>query len=222
MKNDSQDSAPALAMLPRRRFVGATLTALAWPASAWAAALLPTPQQSAGPYYPLQKPSDQDADLAWVTGRTQPADGLMIRIFGNVFGSDGFPIEGAQIEIWQANALGRYSHPGDTSSAPLDPNFQGFGRLSTDAEGRYQFRTIKPAPYGSRTPHVHFRVSGRRISTLTTQMYFAGEAANERDSLLRQIRGDRLRKRIVINFVHIPQIPSSELAGWFDIIVERS
>ena len=168
MKHDRVDDALSFTTLPRRRFVGATLAALAWPASAGAAALLPTPRQSTGPYYPLSKPPEQDADLVRMSGRNQLAHGQVIRIFGRVLGSDGLPLEGAQIEIWQANAFGRYAHPSDTSSAPLDPNFQGFGRLSTDAEGRYQFRTVKPAPYSSRTPHVHFRISGSNFNTLTT------------------------------------------------------
>ncbi len=209
-------------MFPRRRFLGAALAATAWSTGAGAAALLPTPRQSTGPFYPLSKPLDQDADLVQASGRNQPAHGQVIRIFGRVLGSDGLPLESARVEIWQANAFGRYAHPGDTSSAPLDPNFQGFGQLTTNADGAYQFRTVKPAPYSNRTPHIHFRVSGRNFKMLTTQMYFAGETRNERDFLLRRIRGDALRRRVITNFIHIPQIPADELAGNFDIVVERS
>jgi protocatechuate 3,4-dioxygenase beta subunit len=97
-------------------------------------------------------------------------------------------VAGAEIEIWQANAAGRYAHPDDTNPAPLDPNFQGFGAVTTGADGLYQFKTIKPLHYpagtiGIRPAHVHFDVRGRR-DELVTQLYFEGDPYNEKDAFL--------------------------------------
>jgi protocatechuate 3,4-dioxygenase beta subunit len=101
----------------------------------------------------------------------------------------GRPVPGARLEIWQANAAGRYSHPSDTNSAPLDPNFQGYALLATDAGGGYRFVTVKPGGYpgghrGMRTPHIHFDVSGQ-VDRLIAQMYFPDEPLNATDALLR-------------------------------------
>ncbi len=97
---------------------------------------------------------------------------------------------GARIEIWQANAAGRYAHPADGSPLPLDDGFQGFGRQTSDAEGRYRFKTIRPAAYcipdgRMRTPHVHFDIAGKR-TRIVTQMFFPGEPMNATDFLLKQ------------------------------------
>ena len=91
---------------------------------------------------------------------------------------------GSRLDLWQANRVGRYDHPGDHANpAALDPNFQGFARLVTDRDGQFKFRTIKPSAYdtpiGMRTPHIHFDIHGRS-ERLVTQMYFPGEALNER------------------------------------------
>ncbi|HET9230050.1 MAG TPA: hypothetical protein VFO00_02100, partial [Vitreimonas sp.] len=99
------------------------------------------------------------------------------------------PVSGARLELWQANAAGRYAHPRDTSSAPLDANFQGYALLQTDAAGRFSIVSIKPGAYGAgqgrRTPHLHWKIeSGAR--RLTTQMYFPGEALNDSDGILRR------------------------------------
>jgi protocatechuate 3,4-dioxygenase, beta subunit len=107
---------------------------------------------------------------------------------GRVLNRAGEPLPGATIEIWQANAHGRYTHPSDTNPAPLDPNFNGFALQTTDAEGRYRFKTIKPGSYPTgvdnwlRPPHIHFDVSGKR-DRLVTQMYFPGEALNDLDRI---------------------------------------
>ena len=105
----------------------------------------------------------------------------------------GKPLSGAELELWQANALGRYHHPSDSdASGPLDPAFQGYGRLVTDAEGRYRIKTIKPPMYSGRTAHIHFNVAGGP-ARLTTQMFFEGEAGNDRDSLYRYLSVDDRR-----------------------------
>src|SRR3989304_223777 len=103
-----------------------------------------TPEQAQGPFYPVTKPLDRDADLTVVNGKPGKAQGQVIQVMGRVFNAKGAPVRGAQVEIWQANTFGRYTHPQDSNPAPLDPNFQGYGAQATDASGQYQFRTVKP------------------------------------------------------------------------------
>ena len=150
--------------------------------------LRPTPEQQLGPFYPMVKPLDQDADLTIIQGKTGRAEGQVIHVMGRVLDVRGSPIAGARIEIWQANARGRYTHPSDRNPQPLDPNFDGFAVQMTDAEGRYHFKTVKPGAYPAtsdwmRPPHIHFEVSDPQ-DKLVTQMYFAGEAFNDKDRYL--------------------------------------
>ena len=107
---------------------------------------------------------------------------------GRVLNLKGGPVRNAKVEIWQANAHGRYTHPSDTNPAPLDPNFEGSVVLTTDQEGRYRFKTIKPAGYPAgpnrmRPAHIHFQISGRQ-DRLVTQMYFEGDPYNDTDRFL--------------------------------------
>jgi protocatechuate 3,4-dioxygenase beta subunit len=150
--------------------------------------LEPTPQEIVGPFYPIAQPADSDADLTLVAGRTGRAAGQIIEVSGRVIDLAGRPVPNARLEIWQANAAGRYAHPSDDNSAPLDPNFQGYTRLSTDTDGEYRIVTVKPGAYpggrrGMRTPHIHFDLSGR-VDRLVAQMYFPDEPLNAADALL--------------------------------------
>jgi protocatechuate 3,4-dioxygenase, beta subunit len=147
-----------------------------------------TPPQIVGPFYPVAECPDLAADLARPRGSAAEAQGQLICITGRVLTSSGTPVPHARIDIWQANAAGKYRHPSDTNPAPLDPNFKGFARLTTDASGHYSFRTIKPGRYPTaegdiRPPHIHLTVEGR-FDRLVTQLYFAGEAENETDRWL--------------------------------------
>src|ERR1700693_4472970 len=110
------------------------------------AAMQRTPDQILGPFYPL-KPLGQNADLTRVSGRLGRAEGQILNVTGRVLNLKGEPVRNAKVELWQANAHGRYTHPSDTNPAPLDPNFEGSAILSTDSDGRYRFKTIKPAAY---------------------------------------------------------------------------
>jgi protocatechuate 3,4-dioxygenase, beta subunit len=156
--------------------------------SADAAELLPTPQETFGPFFPVHTPRYHDFDLTRVPGRPGRALGQVIELSGRVLGTDGSPIKGAAMEVWQANAAGRYANPIDKNPAPLDPNFEGVALLHTTEEGRYRVLTVKPGAYaysggGMRTPHIHFDVSSDNYR-LVTQMYFPGEALNEKDPLI--------------------------------------
>ena len=144
-----------------------------------------TQDQILGPFYPVTKAPDPSGDLTRVRDGTGRAKGQVLNVMGRVLNPAGEPVRGAKVEIWQANAAGRYAHPDDPNPAPLDPNFEGFGLVTTDAEGRYRFKTIKPAAYptgptGMRLAHIHFEVVGQH-DELVTQMYFEGDPYNEKD-----------------------------------------
>jgi len=150
-----------------------------------------TPGQGLGPFYPIMKPLDQDADLTVVQGGTGRAEGQVIHLMGRVVDLRGEPVPGANIELWQADTHGRYKHASDPNPASIDPNFQGYSIQQSDSEGRYRFKTIKPAAYpvpevanpqGKRPPHIHFDVAGK-TDRLVTQMYFPDEPLNDTDSV---------------------------------------
>jgi protocatechuate 3,4-dioxygenase, beta subunit len=154
-----------------------------------------TPGEILGPFYPVIHRADQGADLTIVPGKSGRAMGQVIHVMGRVFNVEGQPVRGARVELWQANAQGRYTHPSDTNPAPLDPNFEGFAVQNSDGEGRYRFKTIKPGAYPAtgnwmRPPHLHFEITGK-VNRVITQMYFPGEPLNDKDILLQNIRANR-------------------------------
>ena len=213
-------------LLNRRNFIGAGVVALgactagsSMPLAAGQRIL--TPRQTEGPFYPDSLPLDTDTDLARVQGRTGQAQGQITHVAGRVLDTSGRPISGANVEIWQANAFGRYRHSRDNRNAPLDPNFQGFGRMTTKADGWYRFRTIKPAPYTFRTPHIHFAITGPGFGRLVTQMYVAGEERNGRDGPLNRIRDPRHRESLIVALRPAPEIEADALAGQFNIVLAR-
>jgi protocatechuate 3,4-dioxygenase beta subunit len=149
-----------------------------------------TPSQTEGPFYPVALPADADNDLlrhgTLVYTRGQPS-----WVQGIVMDLAGQPVRGAQVEIWQCDHAGHYDHPGD--GGRIDKAFQGFGRTSVDAEGRYRFRTIRPVAYSGRTPHIHVKVKLGTRELLTTQLYVEGEPLNEKDFLWRRLPSDEAR-----------------------------
>ena len=176
----------------RRRilvWMGAAALAPLAPTPALADDRPPTPRMTEGPFYPRTFPKDVDGDLTRVEGRAKAAEGTPLEVSGRVVDRAGKPRGGAKVEVWQCDALGQYHHVG-ASQSDGDPNFQGYGAVETDSEGRYRFKTIKPVPYPGRTPHIHFNVveNGRR--RLTSQMFVEGESQNERDGLYRYLGRD--------------------------------
>lgn len=149
----------------------------------------PTPRMTEGPFYPRSFPKDIDGDLTKVQGAPRLAEGTVLEVSGRVLDRSGKPRSGARVEIWQCDAFGHYHHVGEPPDSG-DANFQGFGAVTTDAEGRYAFRTIKPVPYPGRTPHIHFNVLEGNKRRVTSQMFVEGEPGNERDFLYRHLGAD--------------------------------
>jgi protocatechuate 3,4-dioxygenase beta subunit len=188
-----------------------------------AEATLPrTPGQILGPFYPLGELS-QNSDMTRLPGRSGRADGQILNVMGRVLNLSGEPVGNAKVEVWQANTHGRYTHPSDPNPAPLDPNFEGAAILNTDSEGRYRFKTIKPAAYPTgpntmRPAHIHFQVSGRQ-DRLVTQMYFEGDANNATDPFLNSAG----RKELLITKLQVPSPefePDSKMVV-FDIVIYK-
>lgn len=147
-----------------------------------------------GPFYPVQPDPGAGNDLTTVDGRGR-ALGTPLAIVGRVQDTAGRVQAGLLVEIWQTNAHGRYHHPHDDSAPPLDPNFRGYGRATTDAGGNYRFSTVMPVSYPGRTPHVHFRLSRGGRELLVTQMYLPGAAGrrNQGDGLFMSAGDARAR-----------------------------
>ena len=207
----------------RRSIIKASvaLAASAVPITAMSGSAGVTPSNPEGPFYPKHDQLDKDTDLSLVKGHIERARGQVIRVTGQVLDEQGKPVEGALVDIWQANAHGRYHHEDDPATAPEDPNFQGWGMVKTDTEGRYAFTTIKPGAYKvdeswKRPPHIHFKVSRRGFHEITTQMYFAGEALNETDRLLHSVPEDA-RDLLTVKFHDIDDVPH----GHFPIVLAK-
>ena len=184
-----------------------------------------TPSELTGPLYGHDSFRAGDDDLT----RQHPGEpiGERIIVHGRVLDEDGRPVPNTLVEIWQANACGRYRHQREQHPAPLDPNFTGAGRTATDADGRYRFVTIKPGayPWGNhpnawRPAHIHFSVFGPSfLSRLVTQMYFPGDPLFAFDPIFQSIADERARMRLVSAFDLATTVPDWALAYRFDIVV---
>jgi protocatechuate 3,4-dioxygenase beta subunit len=178
-----------------------------------------------GPVFGEHAVAPGDADLT----RQHEGEplGERIVVHGQLIGSDGKPIRGQLIEVWQANAAGRYIHQNDQHPAPLDPNFTGAGRTLTDDDGRYQFVTVKPGAYpwrnhpnAWRPAHIHFSVFGRAFTDrLVTQMYFPGDPLFSADPIFNSVRDEHARQRMVSEFDWEATTPEWALGYRFDIVL---
>jgi protocatechuate 3,4-dioxygenase beta subunit len=186
---------------------------------AFAQALIETPRQTEGPFYPDRLPLDTDNDLVVLSDRLSPAVGEVTHLSGRVLNSRGEPVRNVVVEIWQVDNHGSYLHSGGMVGGRRDANFQGFGRFETASTGEYRFRTIKPVPYSGRAPHIHVKVKRGNRDLLTTQCYVKGHPGNDRDGVLRSIRDTRARESVIVNFVPMPGSRAGELAARFDIVL---
>jgi len=181
--------------------------------------LVSTPRQSAGPFYPLELPLDDDNDLTFVKGRDAMAQGQVTDLGGRILDINGQPLSNLRIEIWQCDINGRYRHPYERGSQPRDENFQGHGHTITDERGGYRFRTIRPVPYPGRTPHIHVVVFPENEKPFVTQLYVRGDPRNQDDFLFNHVPGER-RHLVTADFLESGQEGGS-LEARFDIILDR-
>ena len=185
--------------------------------SAFAEELARTPRVTEGPFYPPKLPLDTDNDLIIINKSITPAVGTITHLTGKVMSLAGEPINNAVVEIWQCDANGVYIAEGRKGRA--DVNFQGFGTFTTGTKGEYRFRTIKPVPYGGRTPHIHLKVKKGGKELLTTQVFVNGHAQNRNDGVLRGIRDVLDRELVLVDFKPIEDSKIGELSARFDIVV---
>jgi protocatechuate 3,4-dioxygenase, beta subunit len=180
-----------------------------------------------GPVYGHESLGAQDHDLTRNAARTGDALGERIIVTGRVLDEGGRPIRNALLEVWQANAAGRYIHKVDQHDAPLDTNFTGAGRCLTNDDGAYRFTTIRPGAYpwrnhsnAWRPSHIHFSVLGRSfLERLVTQMYFPGDPLLSLDPIYNAIRDDAARQRLVSRYAHDVTQPEWALGYRFDIVL---
>ncbi len=213
----------------RREFLGYSLGAVAAggliAGSARAATHAPTAPVGEGPFYPIHKQQDRDADLTRFDGSKERAKGELTLVEGVVTDGDGKPVADALVDIWQANAAGRYHHERDPNPTPRDANFQGWAQVLTDQDGKYSFLTVKPGAYPAaanwtRPPHIHFKVSRRGFHELTTQMFFDGEPLNDTDQLFLALSEDE-RKSVVADLgKEITKDGEEALHCGFDIVLK--
>lgn len=193
-----------------RRFALQAALSLSLVATAIGADLWPTPAQPKGPFYPESYPAESDPDLSQYAGAR--AQGEVLLLSGRVLRTNGAPIAGARVEIWQTNAFGRYHHPKDTAKTPLDPGFQGWGEMNSTADGSYRFQTVRPAAYTERAAHIHIAITPQGERTFYTQVYFADAPENDIDFLYRRLSYAQ-QERITLRPTGRP------LAARFDVIV---
>lgn len=178
------------------------------------------------PVFGHQELGRRDNDLT-VQHRGEPL-GERIIVTGRVLDASGRPVRGALVEVWQANAAGRYAHLGDLHPAPLDPNFTGAGRCLTDDDGRYRFVTIKPGAYpwrnhhnAWRPAHIHFSIFGSAFTQrIVTQSYFPGDPLFALDPIYNTIRDQKDRDRLIATYDHDLTVPEFSMGYRWDIVVD--
>ena len=177
-----------------------------------------TPPQILGPFYPFRDTPVETGDL---TGGGA-ARGTVLYLSGRVLTETGRPVAGAKVEVWQANAAGRYAHPNDENPAALDEKFHGFAMTRTDEAGRYHFKTVRPSAYPAapgrwRPAHIHFSVTAE-YEQLVTQMYFRGGEYNDTDPWLNSASRKDL---LIVDPVQAEGKEPGALAVTFDIVLTR-
>lgn len=189
-------------------------------------AVPPTLSEMTGPGPAISAISGADTDLTTNMGAGSGAIGERIIVTGRVLDEHGNPVPNTLLEIWQANAAGRYRHRADQHHAPLDPNFLGFGRALTNEHGQYRFTTVRPGAYpwenhpnAWRPAHIHFSLFGPSLmSRLITQMYFPGDPLHERDPIFNSVP-TVAQSRLIAQYAHDVTEEKWALGFRFDIIL---
>ncbi len=182
-----------------------------------------TPTELSGPRFAAPPPFEQNL----VEGKAGLAIGQLIRLVIRVLDEDARPQSGALVEIWQANAAGKYQHPQDQRDAPVDTNFRSWGRCLSDADGLVDFLTIRPGAYPVpntggwwRPPHIHISAYGDSfLSRLISQVYFPGDPLNDIDGILQGIPDAKARERLILTPDPSVGIPELALGYRFDLVL---
>lgn len=188
-----------------------------------------TPAQTEGPFYPIQDQIDKDADLTAVPNQTAKPLGQLIYVVGRVVDTQCNPIENAFLDIWQACASGKYDHPNDPNTAPLDKNFQYWGQDFSRKDGNFIFKSVLPGAYPAtntwtRPPHIHVKVSKLGFHELTTQWYFGDkefEELNKKDSILSGVPAAK-RPSVIAK----PEAPTDQMESFarvyrFEVVLKK-
>ncbi len=182
--------------------------------------LRPTPGQILGPFYPPVRNPEADNDITRFPDQNAAA-GPKIEVSGQVLDTQGRPAQGVLVEIWQCDSKGIYRHPDAPETENVDPNFEGYGRFVTGADGRYSFRALKPVSYPRRTPHLHFKLQADGFETLVTQMYVDGEPENDDDFALLRVEDEEQRQRLISTLVPT-QAGDVDFTAAFTIVLAES
>jgi protocatechuate 3,4-dioxygenase beta subunit len=180
-----------------------------------------------GPVYGEDAIKELDNDLTRNAVVNGEPIGERIIVSGRVLDDAGHPVANALLEVWQANATGRYRHVNDQHDAPLDPNFAGLGRVLTNKQGEYRFTSIRPGAYpwrnhdnAWRPSHIHFSVFGSQfISRIVTQMYFPGDPLMPLDPIFNGIPDEKGRQRLIASYAHDVTEPVWALGYRWDIVL---
>ncbi|WP_018680949.1 protocatechuate 3,4-dioxygenase subunit beta [Actinokineospora enzanensis] len=211
---------------PSRDYPAYRSSLLRYPTQALTVIRDPEAVELTGPVFGVTDVTELDHDLTQ-GGFAEPG-GQRITVTGVVKDRQSKPVRGQLVEIWQANAAGRYAHQRDQHPAPLDPNFTGFGRCLTDDEGRYEFTTIRPGAYpwrnhrnAWRPAHIHFSLFGTAFAQrMVTQMYFPGDPLFPYDPILQSVTDPAARERLVATYEHDLSVPEWSLGYRWDIVLD--
>jgi protocatechuate 3,4-dioxygenase beta subunit len=182
----------------------ATLTAVAQET------LIKTPPDHEGPFYPVTKQDDEDNDLTKVNDHKGTAKGDVLNLSGVIVNTGGEPLQDITIEIWQTDPNGVYLHPGDSTPGERDPNFQYWGKDTTDSEGAFSFKTILPGPYYPRPAHIHYKLWQKGNNILTSQIYFR--------KFLKGKKHPSMSNKMDLQSVELKATPDGEFKAFFKIV----